>query len=387
MNVNRRQVLAAIAGIGSIGAVAGSGTGAVFQSRSGFDVALQSGILDLAVSYDIVSGPGADDPETNHGTVNGPRLDIPIGSLDESNPAGRTDVTFSLPESAQPNNPAALWLATDCPIPASTALAEAVTLRLSTVDCDTGETHASIISGSLRSVAEAMQTGVRIDGDPTTAPVECLTDQVCVSFEYELTGYVGTETVELPLWFGAVQCRNDLATNPFGDREPQPCPPGEDCPCCRTLGKLELEAGTPGMDESFIEPGTYAFTEGDTSYGLEIYAIETKDGGTETTGVAFRLVNLEFPDGLVPSLCTVAVKGGRGFVQYDGDESTAADTAGLPTTSPDGIVSAPTGKAISHITVCVCTTESPEDCDGCGDPSLPGLESVGALLDPREGGR
>jgi hypothetical protein len=384
MNLSRRNLLAAIAGVGTVGAVAGSGTGAVFNDRSGFDATMQTGILDLAVSYDIVSGPGAGDLETNHGTVNGPRLDIPIGSLDELNPAGRTDVTFSLPESAQPNNPAGLWLATDCPVPASTALAEVLTLRLSTVDCETGETYAVISEGSLRTVAEAMQTGVQVDGDPTTAAIDCLTDQVCVSFEYELTGIAGTESVELPLWFGAMQCRNDLATNPFADREAQICPPADPCPCCRTLGKLELEEGTPGMGDSFIEPGTYAFTEGDTSYGLEIYETETKDEGAETTGVAFRLVNLESPDALVPALCTVAVKGGPGFLAYDRGDSFVDDTAGLPTTDTDGIVSAPDGKGISHVTVCVCTTESTEDCDGCGDPSLPGLESVDAMVDPME---
>ena len=88
----------------------------------------------------------------------------------------------------------------------------------------------------------------------------------------------------------------------------------------------------------------------------------------ETVGVAFRLVNLA--GDAAPSLCTVAIKGGPGFEQYDRDDGTTADTAGLPGSDADGLVYAPDGKAISHVTVCVCTTEPEADCPGCADPSL-----------------
>ncbi|MFW6458896.1 MAG: hypothetical protein ACOCY6_05755 [Halodesulfurarchaeum sp.] len=380
MKLSRRQLLAAVGAVGTAGVVAGSGTAAVLQSKSGFENSIQTGVLDLAVTYEILDGPGADDPANNHGTVNGSRLDIPIATLSATEPVGTTLVTFGPPADAEgENNPAGLWIATDCPIPAATGLAEAITLSIATADCDTGEVLQPIYEGSVRAVGEALQTGRRIDGDPTTEAMDCLEDTVCLRFDYELNGYVGDESVDLPLWFAAVQCRNGQAVNPFADRPANPCPTGENCPCCQTLGKLEFEAGTSGIGESFIEPGTYAFSEGDQTYGLEIYATETKDDGQETTGVAFRLVNLADPNAVVPRLCTVAVKGGPSFLQYDGDEFTQNDTAGLPTT--DGIVSAPAGYAISHVTVCVCTTD-PEHCDGCSDPSLPGLQAVGPLLEP-----
>ena len=139
----------------------------------------------------------------------------------------------------------------------------------------------------------------------------------------------------------------------------------------RTLGKLEFEAGTqPGLDDSYVEPGTYAFTEGDADYGLEIYDTADKAGERETVGVAFRLVNLADSDAAVPRLCTVAVKGGSGFEQYDRDDATLVDTAGLPGSDADGLVYAPEGTGISHITVCICTTEPEADCPGCTDPSL-----------------
>ncbi|MFW6002991.1 MAG: hypothetical protein ACOCPT_01040 [Halanaeroarchaeum sp.] len=382
MKLSRRQLLAAVGGIGTAGVVAGSGTAAVLHSNTGFESSIQTGVLDLAVTYEILVGPGADDSASNHGTVNGSRLDIPIATLSASEPAGSTLVTFGPPATAErENNPAGLWIATDCPIPAGTGLAEAITLSIATADCDTGAVLQPIYEGSVREVGEALQTGHRIDGDPTTEGIDCLRDTVCVRFDYELEGYVGDESVDLPLWFAALQCRNDQTVNPFADRPANICPTGDDCPCCQTLGKLELETGTPGMGDSFIEPGTYAFTEGDRNYGLEIYATETKDDGQETTGVAFRLVNVADPSASVPRLCMVAVKGGPGFIQYDGNGTTREDTAGLPTT--DGIVSAPDGHAISHVTVCVCTTDT-ENCDGCGDPSLPGLQAVGPLIEPEE---
>ncbi|WP_049985514.1 hypothetical protein [Halobellus rufus] len=278
-------------------------------------------------------------------------------------------LTFALPQrGAAVNNPAALWLATDCPMPASTSLAESIHLALSYADCESETAGDPIASGSLREVADDLRGGYRVDGDPATDDVECLSDEVCVLVEYELVGYVGSESVDLPLWFAAVQCRNTAPANPFAGRDAAPCAPADPCPCCRTLGKLEFEAGTqPGLGDSSAAPGTYAFTEGDTDYGLEIYDTSEKDGG-ETVGVAFRLVNLS--GGPAPSLCTVAVKGGPGFEQYDRADGTSVDTADLPGSDADGLVYAPEGKAISHVTVCVCTTDAEDECPGCTDPSL-----------------
>jgi hypothetical protein len=229
-------------------------------------------------------------------------------------------------------------------------------------------------------VGEQLQTGLQVDGDSGTAGTDCLTDSTCLLVEYALDSFVGVDEVDLPLWFGAVQCRHGAAENPFADREQHPCQPADPCPCCRTIGKLELEAdGQPGLGESFVAPGTYAFTEGSTSLGLDIYDTATKDGGTETTGVAFRLVAPDAPDAVVPGLCSVLVKGGNSHREYTDDLGLGVDTAGLDG-SDDGLVSAPTGKAISHVTVCVCTTDDPEDCPGCTDPSIDeavGPEEVG----------
>lgn len=374
MTVTRRRLLTALAAAGGAGALRAPGTAARLADREAFEALLQSGAVDLQVDYEILGGPGADDPELAQGTIDGPRIQIPIGTLDAAGMAGSTLVTFALPQRADAvNNPVSLWLAADCPTPAGTGLSESVQVTLSTADCETGAPIERLAQGSLREIGEQLQTGLQVDGDPTTEPVACLTDVACVLFEYELGGYVGTETVDLPLWFGAVQCRHGDQTNPFANRDPHPCEPADPCPCCRTLGKLEFEGGTQdGLEEGFVVPGTYAFTEGDTSYGLEIYDTADKPEEDETVGVAFRLVRVDDPAAPVPTLCTVAVKGGTGFVEYERDDQTRGDTASLPDGDADGLVFAPEGRAISHVTVCVCTTEAEADCPGCTDPSLDG---------------
>ncbi|MFC6874026.1 hypothetical protein [Halobellus marinus] len=369
MILSRRRVLAALAAAGGTGALAGTGTAAVFRDAERTRASITAGTVDLVVEYDLLTGPGADGPDSS-GTIDGPRVTLPVDSLGPDDGAGSMLLTFALPQGGDAvNNPAALWLATDCPVPEATGLGEAFRVTVSYADCESGTPGSRIVSGPLRAVADDLRDGRRIDGDPTTAEPDCLVDEVCLLVEYELAGYVGTETVEFPLWFAAVQCRNTTPENPFASRDTAPCLPGDPCTCCRTLGKLELDSGIQdGIDDSSVEPGTYAFTEGDTDYGLEIYDTADKDAGTETVGVAFRLVHLA--GDAVPSLCTVAVKGGQGFEQYDRDDGTTADTAGLPGSDADGLVYAPDGKAISHVTVCVCTTQSEADCPGCTDPSL-----------------
>jgi len=358
--ISRRRVLAAVA-VGGAGALVGTGAGtqAAFRDEERFGASLTAGTVDLTIAYDILTGPGADGPASS-GTTDGPRVHLPIGALGNDAAAGSTLLTFSLPQRPDTiNNPAALWLAAGCPTPEATGLAEAIQLQLSYADCDTGTPLDTVVDGSLREVATALDAGLRIDGDPTTSDTNCLTDSVCLLAEYELVGYVGSETVDLPLWFVAAQCRNTTPANPFSGRATGPCPAGEICTCCRTLGKLEL-------DQNTVDPGTYAFTEGSSDYGLEIYDTATTDEGT--IGVAFRLVALS--GRVVPSLCTVAVKGGPGFEQYDRDDGTIVDSADLPGSGDDGLVYAPERTGISHVTVCVCTPELEAECAGCTDPSL-----------------
>lgn len=383
MTVSRRRVLAALAATGGVGGfvwtASGSGTTAVLRDDEKFEAALTAGTVDLTIEYEILAGPGADTAE-RYGIVDGPRVQIPIETLGAGGMSGRTLFTFSLPQRSQAvNNPAALWLATDCPAPAATDLGEALQLDLSYADCETGAQLDPIASGSLREVATALRGGRRIDGDPTTRGVDCLTDRVCLLAEYELADYIGSETVDLPLWASATQCRHTTPTNPFAGTDTDPCLPAEDCTCCRTLGKVQLESGNqPGIGNSRIEPGVYAFTEGSSEYKLDVYQTVDKDDSAETIGVAFRLQSQSSHNETVPPLCTVWVKGGPGAKSYDRNDSTRTDTAELTGSDANGIVYAPDGTAISYILVCICTNDLEADCSGCGDPSLtPGSNGNG----------
>jgi hypothetical protein len=378
MTVSRRRVLAAIAAAGGTGGfvwtASGAETTAMLRDDEKFEASLTAGMLNLMIEYEILAGPGADGPGRS-GTVDGPRVRLPIGALGADEPSGRTLLTFSLPQRGHAvNNPAALWVATRCPDPAATSLGEALRLTLSYADCETGARVSRIADGSLREVATALRGGRRIDGDPATGTLDCLTDRVCLLAEYELVGYVGSETVDLPLWASATQCRHATPTNPFADVDVAPCPPGDVCTCCRTIGKLDLGSDTQPGSESRIDPGVYTFTEGSTEYELDVYRTVDDVLGegdvSETVGVAFRLRNRADPGGMAPRLCTVRVKGGPGVETYDRNDGTRADTAGLPGSDADGVVYAPDGHAVSYVLVCVCTTESDADCSGCSDPSL-----------------
>ncbi|MEZ3171089.1 hypothetical protein ABNG03_10740 [Halorubrum sp. RMP-47] len=383
MTVSRRRVLAALAATGGVSGfvwtASGSGTTAVLGDDEKFEAALTAGTVDLTIEYEILAGPGADTAE-RYGIADGPRVRIPIETLGANGMSGRALFTFSLPQRGQAvNNPAALWLATDCPAPAATDLGEALQLDLSYADCETGARLDPIASGSLREVATALRGGRQIDGDPTTRGVDCLTDRVCLLAEYELVDYIGSETVDLPLWASATQCRHTTPTNPFAGIDTGPCLPAEDCTCCQTLGKLELENGSqPGIGNSQIEPGIYAFTEGNSEYELDVYQTVDKDDSAETVGVGFRLKNRPDRNGAVPELCTVWLKGGPGAKSYNRGDSARTDTVGLTGSDADGIVYAPDGTAISHILVCICTNDPEADCSGCSDPSLtPGSNGNG----------
>ena len=234
MTLTRRRVLAALAAAGGAGALTGPGTVAMLRDTERFSgsatastVDLVARTVDLRVEYKLLTGPG----KGEQGTIDGPHVDLPIGSI-EPGDKGSMLLTVALPQDGDAvNNPAALWLATDCPDSASTELAEAIQLTVSYADCASDDrlhrtadgSPREVIDGSLLEVAEEFRGGRRIDGDPSTPGDDCLTDTVCLLVEYELGNYVGKETVGLPLRFAAVQCRHTTPENPFAGSETGPC--------------------------------------------------------------------------------------------------------------------------------------------------------------------
>lgn len=343
MTLTRRRVLAALAAAGGAGALAGQGTGALLRDSEGTGGELTAGLVDLTVAY-WQGDPTAVDLDDPDGVADGPRLALPI-AVPADGTEGRTLLRFSLPESARGvNNPASLWLRADCP--AQTTLAELLGVRLRYSDAD-GTAGPRIDEGSLREVAEGLRTGRRLDGDgdPSNG-FDCLTDDLFVLVEYDLQGYVGSETVEFALDVAAVQCRNsDPDRNPFAPSSPDPCPPAWRCDCCWPVGKVEV-------DEPLEAGRTYAFDEGLVGYALDVTAV---DGDS---GVAFELVSTD--GGPVLPLCAVAVKGGPNDAQYERPDDTYGFDTGVLDGAVDGVISAPENPnsggryAISYVLVSVC---------------------------------
>lgn len=344
MTLTRRRVLAALAAAGGAGALAGQGTGALLRDGEGAGGQLTAGFVDLTVAY-WQGDPASADLDDPDGVADGPRLALPI-AVPTDGSEGRALLRFSLPDSARgTNNPASLWLRADCP--PQTTLAELLGVRLRYSDAD-GTAGPRIDAGSLREVAEGLRTGRRLhgNGDPADG-FDCLTDYLFVLVEYDLQGYVGSETVEFALDVAAVQCRNsDPDRNPFAPSAPDHCPPAWNCECCWPVGKL-------AVDEPLEAGRTYPFDEGLVGYALDVTAV---DGDS---GVAFELVSTDGRP--VLPLCAVAVKGGPNDTTYSRVDADgySFDTSVLDG-AVDGVVSAPANPnsggryAISHVLVSVC---------------------------------
>ncbi|MBO4247643.1 hypothetical protein IL252_07415 [Halomicrobium sp. IBSBa] len=346
MDASRRRLLLALSVAAGGGALTGGGVSALLTDRGVTSASLATGTVDLSVEYwlDVADGVDLAAPD---GVVDGPRIAVPAPTL-ETDGSATTLLRFALPQGTVPNNPAALWLRSDCPT--GTTLGELLQVRLSYADAE-GTPLATIESGSLRAVANALREGVRLLADGADG---CLATELFVLVEYDLAGYVGTESTSLPLFVTAVQCRNgDPTVDPFDDATVPECEPGYDCTCDWLIGKVEV-------DDPLVVGRTYDFDEGLSNYAIRV----TDTDGTD--GVAFELVTT---DGSAPlPLSSVLVKGGPDEQRYSrrdgfGFETTDLDgaTAGLvyPPLHPNN----GSQPAISYVVVGVCVpTDATGDC-------------------------
>jgi len=375
MTVTRRHVLASLAA-GGAGALTGTGTSALLGDAEASQYRLTTGLLDLRVEYWLVSGPGAAggvDPTNPDGVVDGPRIDVPVGTLDDDEPRGSMLLRFALPQPTEGvNNPASVWLRTACPTP--DPLAEFLELRVSYATAE-GTVDTTVAEGSLRAVADTFRPGVRLDPATATDANGCLTDELFLLVEYDLGLYVGEGTTSLPLYVAATQCRNaDPAVDPFGAVD-EPCEAAATCECCWAIGKVDVHGR--------LHSGrTYAFTEGLAGYGLHVTDV------AGDSGVAFELVAMD--GGVIPPLCEVQVKGGPGDERYGRHPDEHGPTTDSLEGTVDGLVYAPenphSGKRhdISYVLVTVCT---PEAGHGCPDDLVKPAASVGRPGRGRGGGR
>lgn len=341
-DLSRRKLIAAVGGAGGTGLLLGAGTASVLaDEESVLESIFTAGVLDLEVEWTVAGASGS-----SEGTA---AFAIELGRTERT---GSATFTVRLPADG-PNNPAYAWLGLTCPAPTDLNHALSLTLRYT---CGDGGV---IASGTLLEVADALRNGVPLDGDcdSTATPGDqaCLPpgDTIDLRLDWALDeDYVGKAATSLTFEFVGRQCRNqDGTTNPFPRVEPCEDAPHnryglsyveifafDEAGDCEPLGKIELEddyCGQAGISESHIEPGTYVLypdagaCDDDTGYDVRVTetAEKTADGETETTGIAFEVLERGTESG--PTLCRVDLKGGPTTVTYDGDDLAGNATDGI----------------------------------------------------------
>ncbi|WP_440990180.1 hypothetical protein [Haloarchaeobius baliensis] len=362
--LTRREILVGASVIGGAGAISTASTyGALADLERFTGNSLQAGLLDLLVEWEHGDDTGASDGQVS----------IDLGTLTPGR-QGYVTFTVDLPESDDGvNNPAFTWLRTFCPSTTG-RLAGALTLSLQYVDEAGLSLSDPLFEGTLCDIARTYQTGLPLDPafDPTATVPGCLNavedGPLHLRLDYELADdYVGEETVGLAFEFAAVACRHADPTEdgPFAgvtavdcycgpDRhgvsyvEVYVCEDGAPGCHCVLLGKLELDDKLPEncgigtadtLGNNYIEPGRYTLPVDDdcedTGYDIVVTETVTKPdengGRDEVVALAFHIEgDGDTPD---PTLCQVAIKGGRGVAYYGPED--------LDSNGTDGVLGAP----------------------------------------------
>lgn len=352
--VGRREVLGALAGIGTLGALSGVGTASMLHDTETAAGSFAGGALDLVVRWEALDGPDAHDVYAfggpgSTGTPGHRQGRVSKTGADDCD--ARAAITLSLPARAN-QNPGYLWLRPRCPTPADAAAATRVEVRYADADGTPSATD-PILSGRLDDLI-ATVGGVPLDaaGDVDAA----VGDRACLRPGEDRTllvtwtverGRRGTDPPALDFEFAAVQCRHGTAaTDPFAGVGPLDCEGGgEDCDdgatgekrygisyvevfvlkqeTCTSIGKVEVERGLD-VGRTYDVGGRHA------GYALEVTDVE-RNGDGEATAVAFAVTRERGDD---PTLCRVAVKGGPGAPATYGPDR-------LSENATDGVLAAP----------------------------------------------
>ncbi|MGB9986741.1 hypothetical protein [Salarchaeum japonicum] len=355
--LRRRDVLAAVGGVGLTGAFAGSGTAALLRESESFTAGLRAGALDVRVE----GGDGC--------VVREERVALDLTDLD---PGACGDATLC---GAVDGNPAWLWLRATCPT--NDPVFDAVFLRVRYANGAVVETaDGTVLAGTARRVFGVLADAVRLNPTGADAPV-APGDRVCLTVEWGVADIEdGVDTactvesdalgdpVAFAFEFGALQARHaspDLS--PWNAADCQSV--AARCVGCRGLGKVDDIDGD-------LAVGT-EYRVGDSGYAMLVDAVERTDDGETVAVRAFRLVEAGTGDAPVlgPPVCRVDVKGGHGGRDKRTNSASGWDghggrTGGTrthevcpPTAAPSGAFDAPTNggekrPGISHVTVYTC---------------------------------
>ncbi|SDM76262.1 hypothetical protein SAMN04487949_2526 [Halogranum gelatinilyticum] len=297
--LSRRRLLAGLATVGTASSATGFATTALLSDREEFtDNTLVGGRLDLAVAVRSVYDGAGETPVVVEGVADGSTA-VAL-ELTDVKPGDSGRLRFDLDLTG---NPAYLWLCTRLtandengqPEPElnhaaddsteTGELADALQATLGYCDAD-GELLATIASGSLADVLDAIAGGLPLDGtgDETAvageqvcyagsdyeAPDGVVNPALCLDWElpFETGNEVQTDTVGVDVAFSAFQCRhNDGTRSPCaggGDTEEPPDEPPE-------------EHDAPAI--SFVAFGTDEELSGDVAFSNVQYKEENEPIG------------------------------------------------------------------------------------------------------------
>lgn len=318
--LSRRQILAAMGGIGAAGLTAGVGTSATLRVGNQTSHSIQAGIVDIATDCEDC-------------TIDGNGVSFTLGEI-EPGRHGETEFQLTVPDDS---NAVRLWMHTHCPS-AVDPLGEALEVQLFVQDCESIRIMGSTFrnrrrlapeSGwlTLSEFREELTEGIRIDDpeDPCFGPGT----ERCLLLRYRLASdadWAVAAKTELEFVFAAQQCRHveerTTLESPLGSEE---CPE-LDCPDCVELGKLDVE-------NDRLEAGKRYPLDAE-GYEIEILSTTAKTDGesTETVCAAFRLLKDGSERDASP-ICRVAVGGGVPQGVGGGGGSGPPDNTGGPLAS------------------------------------------------------
>ncbi|MEF8914727.1 hypothetical protein [Natronomonas sp.] len=197
--LSRRELLAGLGGIGVAGAASGAGTYALFSDRSDFDGRTRASGLALDIE--------CDGSESCANTADG--VSFRFDGLDRGD---ERSISFRV---TVRQNPARVWMATDCP--EGTALEDALEIELRGSD-------GTEVSGRLSEVRRRLHTGTRVDGGSGCTAVDSpVRFELRASLPAEVDTSVAGSEASLTLAFFAEQCRHagdGGDRNPFRTRRP-----------------------------------------------------------------------------------------------------------------------------------------------------------------------
>ena len=239
--LSRRQILASVGAIGVAGAFTGAGTHALLTGEQRVSGTLETGGVGIGVELDC---------EGNYCSV------TPDGRLsfgfDGIEPGDTGSVTIKL---RTEENPARLWLATDCP-PSYDALGETLRVWIQPRNWNGVSQIPERGTWTLSQLKRELHDGIRV-GEGCLDPSDHRAIELVLrwSFPYEDTESLAGGTTNLAFQLHADQCRHvpeESARNPFADRAP--CPDACE-PCTSRLSEITMEyVGTASAQVAVYVP-------------------------------------------------------------------------------------------------------------------------------------